>query len=539
MPLSSGEREFETLAGQLQALEDEIAAARRASSDAPARQASARRAPRDRAPALRGDRVALADGGQIVIRPVEPQDVDELASGFERLGALSRFRLFGELGARLTRHELAELTEVDHHASEMLVALDAATGEGVGIARYDCVSSDPGRADVTCAVVDAWQHRGVGSALAERLAARARAAGIDRCTAEVVLGNAPARRLLAHAADEVDERRDGGTIDITAQARSVVSRREPAPPPGWRAGPPLVRSWHHSTEAIAMFDKTVVGVDDRQGGRDALALAVTLTAIEGGELLAVRAYPHEARPSRATVGGFDEDMRADASSELDRIVAESGATARRIVFGDTSPARALHRVAEDEDADLLVVGSTHRGQIGRVLAGGVTAGVLHHAPCPVAVAPLDYATRAAQPAVIGVGFDGGIEAQHALRLAGDLATVCGARVRVLSAVATPVMATSPATYESEWLAEAREKSGAEAEQAISTLEGMGLEASGDGVVGLAVDELAELSHEVDLLVVGSRGWGPVRRLLLGSTSERLVREAACPVIAVPRPGGEG
>jgi nucleotide-binding universal stress UspA family protein len=38
-----------------------------------------------------------------------------------------------------------------------------------------------------------------------------------------------------------------------------------------------------------------------------------------------------------------------------------------------------------------------------------------------------------------------------------------------------------------------------------------------------------------MIVVGSRGWGPVRRLLLGSTSERLVREAACPVIAVARP----
>jgi nucleotide-binding universal stress UspA family protein len=200
-----------------------------------------------------------------------------------------------------------------------------------------------------------------------------------------------------------------------------------------------------------MFETTVVGVDDRQGGRDALALAATLTTIEGGELLAVRAYPHEPRPSRAMVGGFDEDMRAGASSELDHAVAESGATARRI---------------------------------------------------------------------------------------GVLATVCGAQARVLSAIATPVMATSPATYESDWLAGARQDCEVEVEQAISILEGMGVDASGDVVVGLAVDELAELSREVDLFVVGSRGWGPVRRLLLGSTSERLVREAACPVIAVPRPGGE-
>jgi len=284
-----------------------------------------------------------------------------------------------------------------------------------------------------------------------------------------------------------------------------------------------------------MFEKTVVGVDDREGGRDALALASTLTTAGGGELIAVRAYPHEARPSRALVGGFEDDMRDDARSELDRIVTESGATARRVIFGDTSPARALHHVAEEEGADLLVVGSTHRGQVGRVLVGGVTAGVLHHAPCPVAVAPLGYAGRAATPASIAVGFDGGEEAQHALRLAGEIAKALGAQIRVLSAIPTPVAATSPATYEREWLAEAREEGQEEVDDAVATLRSFGVEASGDVVVGLAFEELAELSHEVDMVVVGSRGWGPVRRLLLGSTSERLVREAACPVIAVPRP----
>jgi GNAT superfamily N-acetyltransferase len=220
--LSSGEREFATLIDQLRALEDEIGAARRASSDARGGRVSARPVPREHGPELRGERVTLADGAEIVIRPVEPEDVRELAAGFDRLGALSRFRLLGARVDHLTRYELAELARVDHDSSEMLVALDAASGEGIGIARYDRVESDPTCADVLCAVVDAWQHRGVGSALAERLAARARAAGIDRCCAELVLGNRPARRLLAHVADVVGERRDGGTVDVTAQARRTT-----------------------------------------------------------------------------------------------------------------------------------------------------------------------------------------------------------------------------------------------------------------------------------------------------------------------------
>ena len=102
------------------------------------------------------------------------------------------------------------------------MAIDAATGEGVGVARYVRVPDDPARAEVACTVVDPWQHRGVGSALAERLAARAGAAGIERCTALVVLGDQPARRLLAHVVDEIAVRRDGGTLDITAQARRAA-----------------------------------------------------------------------------------------------------------------------------------------------------------------------------------------------------------------------------------------------------------------------------------------------------------------------------
>ncbi|MBX5442753.1 MAG: universal stress protein, partial [Solirubrobacteraceae bacterium] len=52
--------------------------------------------------------------------------------------------------------------------------------------------------------------------------------------------------------------------------------------------------------------------------------------------------------------------------------------------------------------------------------------------------------------------------------------------------------------------------------------------------GRPAEALAARSAELDVLVVGSRGWGPVRRLLLGSTSERLVREAVGPVLVVPR-----
>jgi GNAT superfamily N-acetyltransferase len=197
--LSSGEREFATLVDQLDALEEDIAAARR-----PPQPAARHRAP---APSLSGERVALADGAQIVVRPIGPEDIDDLVIGFERLGALSRYRLFGERIGHLTRQQLFDFTHVDHQSREVLAAFDPATGEGVGLASYVRVADDPACAEVACTVLDGWQHRGVGTILAERLAERARAAGVERCTALVLLGNEPARRLLAHVAGDRGEPR--------------------------------------------------------------------------------------------------------------------------------------------------------------------------------------------------------------------------------------------------------------------------------------------------------------------------------------------
>jgi nucleotide-binding universal stress UspA family protein len=64
-------------------------------------------------------------------------------------------------------------------------------------------------------------------------------------------------------------------------------------------------------------------------------------------------------------------------------------------------------------------------------------------------------------------------------------------------------------------------------------------ATGEAVVGVARDELVRLSECVDLLVLGSRGYGPVRRTLLGGSSDRIVHAAVCPVIVVPRDVHEG
>jgi nucleotide-binding universal stress UspA family protein len=284
-----------------------------------------------------------------------------------------------------------------------------------------------------------------------------------------------------------------------------------------------------------MFDTIVVGVDGREGGRDALALAGFLQRTFGSELIAVLAYPHDAFRTRASSVGFERALEEDAAKAIHDEVADADVRARAITVPDSSPARALHQIAENEQASLIVVGSDHRGKLGHVLPGDVTAGTLYAAPCPVAVAPRGLASATLSMGTIGVGYDDSPESGLALELARSLADAADARVEVIGVARTamPIGPWMDATViAKDEPREAREHLDAALAAAASSL---GDRASASTEIGLPDVELAERSKELDLLVVGSRGYGPLKRLMLGSTSSKLVRSAACPVMVVPRP----
>jgi nucleotide-binding universal stress UspA family protein len=269
----------------------------------------------------------------------------------------------------------------------------------------------------------------------------------------------------------------------------------------------------------SMLTSILAGVDGLAGGRDALALAALLQRAFGGELVALHAYPPEPMLSRDYTPEFPARVRDDAAALLRRELEHAGVRARDLVVADSSPSHALHRVAEREGIDVIVVGSAHHGRAGRVLAGDVAASTLHHSPCPVAVAPRGFAAAARPLRTIGVAYDGSPEASAALDLARALAQACDARVHIVAVVA-PTDVSEPLT-EAQALVDA-----AEAE--------IGERATGVVLVGRADEQLVGAADELDLLVAGSRGYGPVRRLLLGSTSIALVRAAGCPVLVLPR-----
>ena len=209
-------------------------------------------------------------------------------------------------------------------------------------------------------------------------------------------------------------------------------------------------------------------------------------------------------------------------------------SARPFVVADGSPGRALHRAATAHGADLIVVGSAHRGRVGRVLAGDVAAGTLHGAPCPVLVAPRGHGEHGGELRTIGVGFDGSPESRTALEFAHRIAEAVGARLRVIDVVVAPDPGGPFPAYRPDWAEHAHIRREEAEERLAAVLADLGEIATGALPVGDPARELAYAADDLDLLVTGSRGYGPLRRLMLGSTSTKLVHEAPCPVLVLTR-----
>jgi nucleotide-binding universal stress UspA family protein len=206
-------------------------------------------------------------------------------------------------------------------------------------------------------------------------------------------------------------------------------------------------------------------------------------------------------------------------------------------LANESPAHALQETAEQEDAGIIVVGSSHTGRLGRVLPGSTAERLLHGAPCPVAVVPLGYRTHGTpQHSVIGCAYQPTEDGEASLGAAEELASALSASLRVIH-----VVEPLPRLYDTGEmplnLPELEASVRAHAERILSgrvARLSSDLESEGTMCIGRPAEVLIGLSETVDMLVIGSRGYGPLRAVLLGGVSGRVIRRAACPVVVVPR-----
>ncbi len=291
----------------------------------------------------------------------------------------------------------------------------------------------------------------------------------------------------------------------------------------------------------------VIGYEAGSSGADALTLGLQLA-----KALTAPAIVAKVHAAPAPIGSG----RVDAEWVADRRAASAAAldTARELaskvdgppdpeyrLVPSSSAARGLSDLAVAESASMVVVGSAAtEGFDRRVFAGSTASRLLSGAECPIAVAPKGFAQQGwSAPPVVGVAYLATDEAMAGLRAAADTARQLGARLHLFTAVAQEASVVPwlvGADAEKAFTRTAREGYQEALDQASASIaeQSEGLEVTASLLIGDVVSMLADLD-DVSLLFCGSRGYGPVRRVLLGGVSSRLVRRALSPVVVVPRP----
>lgn len=288
-----------------------------------------------------------------------------------------------------------------------------------------------------------------------------------------------------------------------------------------------------------MKPKVLIAYDGSPEGDDALDLGRRMS-----ELLDARPVVATviSRPHKATdpgefdkaVAAFCQPLFAKARERLDGLdlLAQS-------VVSD-SPAAGIYELTDWQKPTVVVIGSTRHGTTGRVQVGTVGGSLLSGIHSTVAVAPRGFAADGRPPAGrIGVAMDGASESWRALAAASHLAERAEDPLRVLSVMAEPhyVLGGLLSPLGPEEYREFKEQEWERTYEAATARVPDGISTEPQLLHGDPAEVLTEAAEELDLLVLGSRGYGPVKGTLLGSVSARVMAAAPCPVLIVPRGAG--
>jgi nucleotide-binding universal stress UspA family protein len=291
-----------------------------------------------------------------------------------------------------------------------------------------------------------------------------------------------------------------------------------------------------------MSNPILVGYDPQTRDRAPVEFGVAAARFTQAPL--VIASVHDAAHDPLTAAHSGEELLEDIGETLEELRGElhaRGVAVECRELASTSAPRALHEAAEAGDAGLLVVGSTGRGTVERVVPGSTAERLMHGAPCAIAIVPHGWRAGGGLH-TIGVAYVETGEGREALRGAHALARRAGATLRVLT-VAKPHFgmhaeteartANRPGTGYEAVEGEHRVLAERAAREAVAQLdEGVPVEV--DGFVDDPAQALIGVSEHLDVLVCGSRGYGPLRAVVLGGVSRRVAAEARCPVIVLPR-----
>jgi nucleotide-binding universal stress UspA family protein len=290
----------------------------------------------------------------------------------------------------------------------------------------------------------------------------------------------------------------------------------------------------------------IVGYAPDERGKAALHLAGMLSRSSGDELVVCSVVPAPWLPGMARVDAeYREylDKTADQALELARSYLPPDVSARFVRHSARSAPAGLLEVAQENEAGLVVVGSSSAGAFGHIVLGSVTDRLLHSSPLPIALATRGFRTR---PDVrvrrSTVAYGGSADAESLAAAAAAISAEVGASMRIASFAVwsrppyTTRLGTEPEDpVLQEWLADLKQSMQGVLARVRERTGGPGTMETVIGQGASWPEAIEDIDwDEGDVLVVGSSELGPVAKVFLGSRATKILRHSPVPVIVVPR-----
>lgn len=271
-----------------------------------------------------------------------------------------------------------------------------------------------------------------------------------------------------------------------------------------------------------MVPPIVIGAHPKRREHEPIELGAMFSRMTRAPMDVVGTYWFDTTAQRQATDEYGRVLRDEVLESLEHVVGDTdrvcGEVRVHVMSGGV--AYALHEKAAEGGAGVIIVGSTHRGAFGRITLGTTADRVLDHSPCPVAVAPRGFRDEGTMPQRVGVAFVDTPGGRSALRAGASIAECAGA-----SLIAYTVIETH--THDAD-----RDRAESALARAIAEY-AHDLDVQARVLTDRGIEALVSESRQLDILVRGGHGGGPVRTPLAFGLPSKLARRAACPFVIVP------
>ena len=286
-----------------------------------------------------------------------------------------------------------------------------------------------------------------------------------------------------------------------------------------------------------MYNSIVVGYDESLSSKAALKEASLRIKRLGGKLTLVHSVFFDQEEFAILPAQMEQRFEfgtrvcLNAKKDLHDEFGLNGSVDSLVCEGE--PPEVLIEIAREKHADLIALGTYGRKGLKRLLMGSVTAQVILNSPCDVLVVKKPCSKCAGAYQSLLVPFDGSETSKKALGRACELSKIDNSEISVLYVI--PRYEEMMDFFKTETITKSlfqeAEKIMAQAKE-IAALQNVQIKAVvREGHSGDTIIEIADTLRN-DLIVMGTHGWRGMNKALMGSTAERIIANASCPILIV-------